>query len=76
MVVKDQGDLPAARILLERALRIWDQTLGPEHPSTRTAHDNLASLTALEAQRNASQSVGGSTFGRWWRRFVEKTLRV
>jgi hypothetical protein len=38
--------LLAARALYERALRIYEQTLGPEHPNTLTVRENLASLPA------------------------------
>jgi tetratricopeptide (TPR) repeat protein len=38
----------AARPLLERALAIYEQVLGPEHPETASSLNNLARL--LEAQ--------------------------
>jgi hypothetical protein len=39
-----QGDLAAARPLLERARAIREKVLGPEHPDTATSFNNLASL--------------------------------
>jgi len=38
------GDLAAARAAAERALSIWEKTLGPDHPNTRNARANLDSL--------------------------------
>ena len=38
------GDLPAARLLFERALAIGEKTVGPEHPDGATILDNLAYL--------------------------------
>ena len=41
---QDQGKLDAAEPLLERALAICEQSLGPEHPNTITGRENLAAL--------------------------------
>ena len=55
MLLAEVGDLPApvaqaqvaeARAYLERALRIFEAKLGPDHPDTRTVRNNLASLDA------------------------------
>ncbi len=43
-LLKDQGDLAAARPLYERALAIREKALGPEHPDTATSLNNLARL--------------------------------
>lgn len=40
------GDYAAAHPLYERALAIYEQTLGSEHPNTKIVRDNLASLNA------------------------------
>ena len=36
-LLQDQGDLAAARPLLERALAICERVLGPDHPQTALA---------------------------------------
>ncbi|MCC6537078.1 MAG: tetratricopeptide repeat protein, partial [Bryobacterales bacterium] len=41
MIHQALGDIPTARTYLERALRIWTATLGPDHPHTRTVAANL-----------------------------------
>ena len=46
----DQGDLSAARAYLERALWIFEQTLGSDHPKTRTVRENLADVLAAGTQ--------------------------
>lgn len=43
-LLRDQGDLTAARPLYERALAIREQTLGPKHPTTAASLNNLAGL--------------------------------
>jgi len=43
-LLEAQGDLTAARPLLERALAICEQALGPDHPHTNRVRQNLASL--------------------------------
>ena len=43
-LLKDEGDLAAARPLYERALAIREKVLGPEHPDTATSLNNLAAL--------------------------------
>jgi Flp pilus assembly protein TadD len=43
-VLQAQGDLPGARACLERAVAIFEATLGPDHPETQTARNNLAAL--------------------------------
>ena len=37
-----QRDLAGARKLFERAVAVYDTTLGPEHPDTIFIRDNLA----------------------------------
>ena len=44
LVFKALGDLEAAKLHFERALRIFEKQLGPDHPSTRTVRDNLQAL--------------------------------
>jgi hypothetical protein len=49
LVLHDQGDLQGARTLHERALRIYEAYLGPDHPATVRSHERLtAALTRLE----------------------------
>jgi hypothetical protein len=38
------GDLVGARVQLERALRIAEAALGPDHPSVGTVRHNLTDL--------------------------------
>ena len=38
----DQRDLKQAKEYHERALAIWQQTLGPQHPDVATLYENLA----------------------------------
>jgi hypothetical protein len=47
-VAQDEGDLPTAQALYKRALRIYERTLGPEHPSTQTVRRNLATIPAQD----------------------------
>ncbi|MGH9845547.1 MAG: tetratricopeptide repeat protein, partial [Blastocatellia bacterium] len=44
-VLKDLGDLASARQLFERALAIFTQFLGAEHPNTQIVRRNLESLS-------------------------------
>jgi len=44
LLLKDQGELAAARPLYERALDIDERVLGPDHPSTAGSLNNLATL--------------------------------
>jgi tetratricopeptide (TPR) repeat protein len=44
------ADYAAARPLYERALAIWEQVLGPEHPATATSLNNLAVLCYNEGK--------------------------
>jgi hypothetical protein len=48
-VLQAQGDLAGARSLFERALAIREKALGPEHPDTIRARDNLAKLRRAES---------------------------
>ena len=41
-MLQAQGELAVARPLFERALAIYEKTLGPEHPNTATSLNNLA----------------------------------
>jgi len=41
LLLQDQGDLAAVRALYERALAICEKALGPNHPDTVTARENL-----------------------------------
>ncbi len=41
VVLRDLGELAAARTAYERAVQIFQTFLGVEHPSTKTAQANL-----------------------------------
>jgi len=45
-VLHNQGDLPAARALLVRALAIREGSLGPGHPETVRSREALAAVIA------------------------------
>jgi Tetratricopeptide repeat len=45
-LLRAQGELAAARPLLERALAIRERVLGPDHPDTAISRESLARLTA------------------------------
>jgi hypothetical protein len=49
LLLKELGELAAARPLYERALAICEKVLGPEHPDTVMCLGNLASLLRDEA---------------------------
>jgi len=44
MLLSDQGDLAAARPMLERALGILERGFGPGDPNTVIVRENLAAL--------------------------------
>ena len=44
MVLRDQGDLPAARSNFERALANLEIQLGPDHPKTVMVRERLAKV--------------------------------
>jgi hypothetical protein len=44
------GDGARAQPLVERALAITEQALGPDHPTTVMVRDNLAALDEAQAQ--------------------------
>ncbi len=44
LLLHAQGELGAARPLMERALAIREKVLGPEHPDTASSHRALAAL--------------------------------
>jgi Tetratricopeptide repeat len=50
-VLWELGDLPGARTQLERALRIGEVALGPDHPHVAVRRRNLADV--LDALRSA-----------------------
>ena len=43
-LLREQGDLAAARPLFERALAIRERVLGADHPDTAFRHSRLAGL--------------------------------
>jgi len=46
----DRGQYTEAEPLYLRALRIWEQVLGPEHPQVATVVNNLAILRAMQGK--------------------------
>jgi hypothetical protein len=46
-----QGELAAARLLLELALAIRERVLGPEHPDTAMVRSNLDELGCRQSNR-------------------------
>ena len=44
LVLRDLGEIDAARAHMSRALEIYRKVLGEDHPSTKTVRKNLASL--------------------------------
>jgi hypothetical protein len=42
--MQELGDLSGARAVFERALAIFEQVLGTEHPHTRRVRRNLVNL--------------------------------
>jgi tetratricopeptide (TPR) repeat protein len=51
------GDLAAARAAQERALAIWDQTLGPGHPRVADGLNNLAALLEVTGDVRAARAL-------------------
>jgi tetratricopeptide (TPR) repeat protein len=52
-----QGDYDAARPLYERALAIREQVLGPNHPETALALNNLAGLLYRQEDLSTARSL-------------------
>jgi len=48
VLLRDMGDLAAARPYLERALAIREKALGPDHPDTAQSLNNLGTLAYVE----------------------------
>jgi len=46
LVLRDQGDLDAARTLFEHALAIREARLGADHPDTVASREDLAAVAA------------------------------
>jgi hypothetical protein len=57
ILLQAQGDLAAARPLLERALAIREKVRGPEHPDTPWSLDNLARLLHLQGDLAAARPL-------------------
>ncbi len=51
------GEYTAARPLVERALAIWERTLGPDHPDTAESLDNLAWLLKAQGEYAAARPL-------------------
>ena len=57
MVLRDQGELAAARPLIERALAIGEKVLGTDHPSTAITLNQLGLVLRRQGELAASRSV-------------------
>ena len=58
----DAGQLDTARPLLDRALHIAPVQLGPDHPDTLTARNNLASWLVLRVVQGEHSGVIGGEY--------------
>jgi len=52
-----QGEYGSARPLLERAVSIYEQALGPNHPDTATSLNNLAALHYSQGEYGAARPL-------------------
>ncbi|HXZ02834.1 MAG TPA: tetratricopeptide repeat protein [Stellaceae bacterium] len=57
LLLKDQGDLAAARPLFERALATYEKALGHDHPDTAASLNNLAGLLKDQGDLAAAQPL-------------------
>ena len=64
LLLQAQGELDGARACLEHALTTSERTLGPDHPDTATAIDNMGTLLQAEGDLPAA------------RRHIERALAV
>jgi len=53
-ILQDQGDLTGASPYLQRALRIFQATYGPDNPQTKAVGANLATLQQALAKRGGN----------------------
>jgi hypothetical protein len=53
-----QGELAQAKPLYERALAIYENVLGPEHPDTAQSVNNLASLLLAQGDLARARAAG------------------
>jgi tetratricopeptide (TPR) repeat protein len=53
-----QGKYEEAEPLLERALGIWEESLGAQHPWTQAGRRNYAVLRAMGREEEAEQEEG------------------
>jgi Flp pilus assembly protein TadD len=57
VLLRDKGDLAAARPLLERVLAIREKVLGPEHPETASSLNNLTVLLSAQGDLAAARPL-------------------
>jgi hypothetical protein len=51
LLLDAQGNYAAAEPLYRRAIAIFEKTLGPEHPDTKTARENLEILLSERSRK-------------------------
>jgi tetratricopeptide (TPR) repeat protein len=68
-LLSEQGDLPAARPLYERALAIFEKVLEPEHPTTAMSLNNFANVLQDQGDLMRPQPLYERALAIW-----EKTL--
>jgi tetratricopeptide (TPR) repeat protein len=54
-LLRDQGELASARLLLERALGLQEKVLGPSHPNVAVPLNNLAYVLRDQGEVDASR---------------------
>jgi len=52
----EAGAYPIAEPLFQRALALWEQELGPDHPDTATSLNNLAGLYQAQGPAHVTGS--------------------
>jgi tetratricopeptide (TPR) repeat protein len=57
LVLRDQGDHHATRILHERALTVREARLGPEHPDTAKSLHNLADVLQAQGDLDTARTL-------------------
>src|SRR5215472_9601695 len=57
LLLQAQGELTAARPLLERALETRERVLGPDHPDTASSLNDLAWLLQVQGELAAARPL-------------------
>ena len=56
-LLQAEGELAAAKPLYERALAIWERTVGPDHPVTAQSVSNLGRLLQARGELHAARPL-------------------